>query len=626
VTRWLGKMRLLRVALGLWAAALCAAIWPALVGEALPRHPFQGFPDFGYEWYSAFGNPVFLEGNGIEAWDWRTGERWRLPTFKYAYVSLNCVISEGHTRALTAMVPGEGILLIDVAPPHQTRICPWSSTSGQVELVTVDPQLKFAVLVLHQEETNVQVVELATGKVVDGRTRVERVYALGSGEIALLQASVDLSPNATSVAMPTCWKVAENGQLEQIATAPVIIEAEALAKSTSPEDTVVSPDGRYQAAQAYPSSMVVRDRVNGRVLDKLPVSDWQLGRIAFSADSKCLLAGGYYDSFQVYDLETEALVADDHRTEHRWRTSNILMAASVTPLILALLLAIRMPSFERMACDYVLATLFLDSLATAIALHDRMLPRGGAIYGAIMAIGVYWAIGPQALWKRLAYGTLGIAMLFCAQMNIVSWVVIVEVVGRDAPSTFLSDLSLATLCAVFAWLMTVPFGWRISGDESFHGAPRFQFGIGTICLVIAVAAVFLAMVGRLLEVSALPFLRGSVVEIALVSLIFVVAVLVFMSIVWLMLWIWFRRSIPYSLLVGLTSAAWILVLAASVTKTLTTSWIRPQAHVTLTSWGALFVQFAWFGLALCFARQHGYRWVKASKPEPTPKDPAGAAA
>ena len=70
MTSWLGKGWPLRVALWLWAPVLCLAIWPT-VWDVLPRVPFEPYPQNGYEWYSYFGNPVLLGGQGIEAWDWK---------------------------------------------------------------------------------------------------------------------------------------------------------------------------------------------------------------------------------------------------------------------------------------------------------------------------------------------------------------------------------------------------------------------------------------------------------------------------------------------------------------------------------------------------------------------------
>src|SRR5262245_26089648 len=85
VKNWLRKMWPLRAALWLFAAALCLVIWPTIARETGSREWLTIHVPFLLNHHSAFGFPILskLDAKTIEAWDWKTGKRWRFaPSIK----------------------------------------------------------------------------------------------------------------------------------------------------------------------------------------------------------------------------------------------------------------------------------------------------------------------------------------------------------------------------------------------------------------------------------------------------------------------------------------------------------------------------------------------------------------
>lgn len=660
VTNWLGKFWPLRLALWIIAAVLCLAIWPVAISDVLPRERLHAVGQYFEERYSSFGNPILLTGgSAIEAWDWQTGKRWRLPVSWSAEKSIVDVVSDGRTSAVAELDPHRGIVLTDVMPPHEQEVYPlpkewqdgplamtqrqgiWSTEDLEIEteigqLVMIDPRVKFAVVARYEVDSMaVYVVELATGKIVDTKTKIDEAYTLGNGGLELTQFEQVTSPKPDVIVRSTRWKLSDTGQLVDPVEKPEGMQADGL----SPIGifgiySVTSADGRYEAVKRSDDPMVIRERESGRVLQNIPVSDLFTTDISFSTDGKYLLAGNSFTDLRVFDLESQSLVVADRRIERRGWRSRILMTASAIPFLLALALALRTASFERMAWDFVLATLFLDSFAAAIALLNNAMPQGFGSFGAAMAIGTYWAFGPQPLWKRLFCGTAGIATLFGSLFAASGWVNEASLTNEQLTMVLTTFVFVATVCALGAWLMTLPLGWRIAREESTAGGSRFQFGISTMCLAITFAAITSAMVGRFTQEAAMvtdtPLWILAVASVTVLSLI-----LVGVLAMWLLLWLWFRQHTRASLLLALSgvvtmfvlvSAALIAVRFAFETGGFALATASPVAYEIMYMLAPLVLQCAWFSFALWLARRHGYRWIKASKPILVIDDAVGAAA
>jgi MFS family permease len=633
MTNWLGKYWPLRLVLWLLAAALCLLVWPVAVWDVLPRERLnlrsQGFQD-GYPY---IGEPVVLVGRGVEAWDWKADKRWRIPVSAIDPYSLIDVVSEGRTRSLAEIDWERNIITVtDVMPPHAQRTYTLPEDwEGNGELVMIDSQEKFAVVTLYTGDgMDVHVVELATARIADTKAKMDQAFTLGNGDVELVVWEQVSTPTPDIVTKATRWKLSDTGELMASDVKPVTKQPDL---TTAPGTyTMMSSDGRYEISTNFDSPMVIKERASGRVLTGLSISDYDITDAAFSADGKYLLVGNSFTNFRVFDLENQTLVADDHRLERRWRRSVALTVISAIPLLLALALAFRTPSFERMAWDYLLASVFLDSCLAAVSLvSDSMVGEVGGM-AAVMAIGIYWAFGPGRLWIRLLCGIAAIAVLVVFISGIDTWVNESEVTSQNLAQGITMIVFVATNCGVAGWLMTLPWGWRIARDESFGTSSRSQFGISTICLAITIAAVIFAMVRRMAEETA-GFLDTQLEILAAASTITAVWFLLNMLSVWLLLWLWFRRHTRFSLIltiscvsvfVGLLLAALVVAQFAYAPGGLQISTLMPTVYEMSFSWTPLLIQLAWLSCALWLARRHGYQWVKPSKPVFVIEDAVGA--
>jgi hypothetical protein len=630
MTSWLGKTWPLRLAMWLSAAALCFVMWPTLAREMRSREWLPSYDRWELDGHTEFGNPILTKigDKEIEAWDWKTGKRWYFtpPVEARQFVT---VIKDNLAYALVALEGGNRLVVIDVATPHERRDHPLSLPPAFAHLVTVDQDLKFALLAPQTHSavySAAVVVDVKTGAVVDQKpdftpafrvARGDKVFLVGNGELEIV-----LSASRPNGPLPpvTRWKLTSDGHLVASETPPVVTP-EVIEKLRDGPKHIVSPDGHFEVSTVEKSHVDVRDRLTGRLLEKIHVPPaFGLRNVAFSSDSKSLLVGDANTNFQVIDLETQAIIADGHRRDRRVGAIGILTFTSAIGFLAALALSLSTPSFERAAWDFLLATIFWDSLVTVVVLHYAWFPRPYLALAATAAIGIYWAFGKQSFWSRIACGAAGITLL-CGGC----WWVSARTIEFQADrSNFLTLLMIVpTAVAISAWFKTL-FGWRIAQQNVAASLPRrFQFGMGTILVIVAVTGLVLRMVrelfGELLQI-------GNISTFMVLAIVLLIYFALVVAVTWLFLWVWFRDFDMLTILLSL------LIFAAILSPAFLRLYFTEDKDFSLSSMAQGFFVYAapWicnvaaFSFPLWLARRHGYRWVKANRPTPDVDSAIGA--
>jgi hypothetical protein len=631
VKSWLGKYWLLRLILWLWAAVLCLVIWPVVSWEMFSSYWLFPLDRYELDYCPEFANPFLksVGGRAIEAWDWETGRRWFVPAPTETSDGYLTVFRNGRAHSLVTVDSTNGLVVTQIAPPHAQRICPipLSLEGGRTLPLLLDEDLNYLLVVHHLPRNlgnDLHVFELATGDVVGSKPATENVYIAGTDEIEVVEPVrmdgtwVRGEPPIIDVRSKR-WRLTSEGVLVASKTPPVT-DLKVYLTRHPPLEKIFSPDRRYEAALPNRSgSVYVREVASGKSLDRLEIPPIEgIRYMIFSLDSKHFLVSGPSTSSRVYDLESQTLIASDRHVERRQWYVGVMASISAVCFLLAMVLSLRASSFEQAAWDYLLATVFFETLVTSIGFNGNdWFPGQYTGLGTAIAVGIYWGVGKQTLWVRLVCGTLGITIL------IGTFVAIVVRSPRLTSSSYLPLIhSLATtpvVCAIVASLITVPFGWRIAQNEVSTNLGRFQWGIGTICVWTVVVAIFSASARYVLselsedeDTSAIEVLAGHFVPLFVVC--FLVIALVMM--------LWFR---PFD-----GASAIILIVVGLAVAVGVIQWLRNEMDDLPEPASLVDVaKFALFQLTpaalivarLCFplwlARRHGYRWVKVSKAAPT---------
>lgn len=620
MTAWLGKMWPLRAALWLLAALLCLLFWPMLATEIAPRSWLPSYANWELDGHTEFANP-FLSKIGdytIEAWDWKSGKRWHFTPQPQVGNPFITVIKDGRAYAVVTS-DRFAVYVTDVTPPHVQRKYVLPSVEDYKVLVAVDPDLKFAVALIGQKNRLV-VIDLAKQEQVSKESNAHEVFLVGNGELETINYGSRSSVTSPPVPKSTRWEIASDGRLVESKTPPVV-NKDLLEKLRVEPAHLTSPDGRFDVTYVDRTRVDVRDRTTGQLLDKIRVPpNPTLNNVAFSTDSKHLLAGDDDAHFKIYNLETQSLVADDHRVERRWWASFGLTAASAAGCLLALFLSLRTPSFERAAWDYLLATLFWDSFATVMTTNYEWFPRGFTGLGTAAAIGIYWTFGAQSFWSRILCGAAALAIAACSYLMVVTRSPYHLAAEQSA---VLASLVVTTaFCTLAAWLITLPGRWRVSPKEAIETSPRFQFGLSAVIFVVTMTGLILGMVRGS---ASQQFERADAGMMVMITIVLAAFFLLATAVVWVFLWLWFRQFDFLSVVLL------FVIAAAAVTPALLQVSSMPQPGgfpASLVVQAFLFyavpvvLTIAQLSFPLWLARRHGYRWVKANKPAPARIGPA----
>lgn len=627
MTTWFGRFWHVRLALWL-SLPLFLVGWVWLDWVTHPRTLLESFGRSFGEATSCVANPLLLRGPGnvIEAWDWETNDRWVVARLSDVTFNELAIIRDGRTIRFAIVEEGERIVVYDVARNSSSKVvlqCELPEDLRYSTLLLIDGNMRYAILesdsmgeAATEPEMDLKVFDLAAKTVLDSR---KSKYGFVTHGVDSLVPFTDFGPNPPP----------EPQQRLKLSPEGKLIEVKPLFEVPDSNDDVfehsISPGGRWEVTQTDEGHVTVRERASKRILEKLGAAfEHDLPDYAFSVDDRYLVVGGGDDTnLVVYEVESQKQVANDQRVELRTRWSLVMGAATILPLLTAVTLAMRSPSFDRACADCVLAMLFWDCFISAIVLHNVVPIRAYASSGLVIAIGIYWTFGPRTLWLRILLGGIGFALAMAWMTTVVAYVNEHDVMSQRPSMAITSELFIATTSAVAAWMKTLR-GWHLTREERVVAGKRFQFGIGTICLITTIAAVYFAFFRQLLEIV-------PIMEIDWMWIGFVIGILIgclFLAIaVWLALWLVFRPWTPLSLAVACVVLSLPFVLLFLFVAwyesfsfprefdLLDGLWRFGRAMMELSPLLSACAALVW---PLWLARRHGYRWVKAAPGQPAP--------
>lgn len=634
MTNWLGKFWLLRLALWLFAAALCLLVWPVATPEMYWRYWYVSQRQFQGDVHDGFGNPILraVSDGAIEAWDWQTNRRWRVPLPLRSSLGCYTVFRDGRAHAAVTVDKENGVAVTEIAPPHtrRTRPLPSGFELRLPQPVLLDESLSFVLLLKGRltdranDLNKLYVADLQTGRVVEDRSCAGEIYNVGNSEFEIVDLDYEdgtWQPGKEPVSVrSTRWKLTPKGELVASDTPPMV-DLEVYSKRFPPLTEFVSRDKRFEATLPQRSGRVyVREAWNGRLLEKLRIPPVEgIAYLSFSLDSKYFLVGGPSTSFHVFDLESQTLVANDHHVERRHWYVGVLTTIAAVGFLTAIGLSLRTHSFERAAWDYLLATVFFELLVTTLAFAGDWFSGGYTGMGTAFAIGLYLALAKQPLWTRVICGTLGVAVLLCTYF----WVVANSPrLTHSSHSPLMNSLMLMPVAsAAAALLVTKPFGWRIAQGQVAAVPGRVQWGIGNICLWMAIAAIFSASARQIVSEE---FDEGWIEVVLRVGTHFGVLLLAGLIVSALSLWLWFRRFDWFSLVIVIAIGLGIVAVGyQSLRDNEVIDLSKPDeiniteaARFALFSVTPLVLGIARLSFPLWLARRHGYHWVKITRPIP----------
>lgn len=624
MSKYFGQMWGVRLALWLLAIGMSLGAWQWSV-ERYVRLQLSGRQLLKLEQAATLGVcPVLLSdwSEGLHAWDWRQDKRWRISSAPTDRTFLP-IIRDGVTDRILFVDDRRTLVSVSVAASTNVERYSLPQEVQKSRVVGASQDGRFVAL-LGQDDTNYRfrLMELASRKITDAMDSPEELRATNRGqefEIHYLGFRKDEKRNLlvkpidpATLTKSERWKITDNG-LFAPSTLAATISFDELDRGLTQQPR--SLDGRYAVTMEADDRIALQEKGREVIVS---VDCANHNSTAFSSDSRFLFVESAQRRHQVIDLETRAIVADDHFAERRTRFLNALSGVYGVLTIACLVLTVRAKAFEVAGFYYILAVAFADGALSALSTNDIGVPCYTS-YGACLAIGLYWVWGEQQLLVRLLWGMAAQIGLVAATFSMHLSLVIDQGIS---PTSYTVDRLfgiaigvpfVSSTSAVAAWLLYQLLGWRVGGNDSRASGRRYQLGLGTLFLATLVAAVSFAswrdysssatQNGSMLDLP--PLIDGAawVVWFFIINglLTWVFAGLCFRHWSWRVIWI-----------VGTIALLALIAFPIGI-------FAIPDMD---TSWGEIAVVSSILPLLIvtcCFplwlARRHGYRWVHAQTAE-----------